>query len=560
MEKDTMDRLPQTEYVIAKPNTGRILTLVAGLFIAVIVTVLPLGYFLISYQYIAGSLVTEAEINAAIISHALTVNPELYEIGREKLNESISQRLKQGRGEIRRLLDEHNVVVAESADEIAPPFIMRFASLTESGATKGKVEIYRSLRPLFVRTFEIALVSIFIGGGIFFTFFVPPLRAIRRTEDTLQKSEERYRTLAEAAQDIIFIIDRNDNIQYLNNYAAEQLGRPSEEIIGKPRNDLFPPDMTEPQKYDLEKVFENGESFYTEGSTWLSGREIWLSTSLVPIRSGGKVTAVLGISRDITERKKAQDALMASERHFRDRVHEEVEKGRDKDHLLMQQSKLAAMGEMIGSIAHQWRQPLNTVGLIIQDIKTAYQLGELDRTYLNNSVAKAMEIIRHMSSTIDDFRYFYKPEKEPHTFRIAEAVVKAVSVIDASFKNNNIEIDLDIRDDVYAYGFPNEYSQVLLNFLNNAKDVFIEKKIPRPRVTVKLFTQDSRSVLTVGDNGGGIPKDIMDKIFEPYFSTKQNGQGTGIGLYMSKMIIEKSMSGKLTATNTGEGAEFRIEL
>ena len=242
------------------------------------------------------------------------------------------------------------------------------------------------------------------------------------------------------------------------------------------------------------------------------------------------------------------------------RVLEEVAKGREKDHLLMQQSKLAAMGEMIGSIAHQWRQPLNTVGLIIQDIKTAYQLGELDRTYLSKSVAKAMEIIRHMSATIDDFRYFYKPEKEPYTFRIAEAVVKAVSVIDASFKNNNIEIDLDIKDDVYAYGFPNEYSQVLLNFLNNAKDVFIEKKIPRPRVTVKLFTQDSRSVLTIGDNGGGIPKDIMDKIFEPYFSTKQNGQGTGIGLYMSKMIIEKSMSGKLTATNTGEGAEFRIEL
>ena len=267
MEKNATDRLQQTEYVIARPNTGRILTLVAGLFIAVIVTVLPLGYFLISYQYIAGSLVTEAEINAAIISHALTVNPELYEIGREKLNESISQRLKQGRGEIRRLLNEHNVVVAESADKIAPPFIMRFASLTESGSAKGKVEIYRSLRPLLVRTLEIALITIFIGSGLFFMFFVPPLRAIRRTEDTLQKSEERYRTLAEAAQDIIFIVDRNDNIQYLNNYAAEQLERPTEEIIGKPRNELFPPDMAEPQKYDLEKVFEDGESFYTEGST-----------------------------------------------------------------------------------------------------------------------------------------------------------------------------------------------------------------------------------------------------------------------------------------------------
>lgn len=559
MKKNSIKR--QTEYVIAKPNAGRILTSVTGLFIAVIVTVLPLGYFLISYQYIAGSLVTEAEINAAIILHAVSVNPELYEIGRETLSASISQRLKQGRGEIRRLINEKNIIVAESSDKIEPPFIMRYAKLMESGVPKGRVEIYRSLRPLFVRTVQIALFSILSGGGIFFLLFVPPLRAIRRTEDSVQKSEERYRTLAEAAQDIIFIIDRNENIQYLNNFAANQLGRPAAEIIGKPWNELFPPDMTDPQKYNLEKVFENGESFFAESSAVLSGREVWLSTSLVPIRSGdGRVAAVLGISRDITERKKAQDALMASEQHFRERVNEEVEKGRDKDHLLMQQSKLAAMGEMIGSIAHQWRQPLNTVGLIIQDIKTAHRLGELDEAYINESVTKAMAIIRHMSVTIDDFRYFYQPEKEPHTFSIAEAVVKAISVIDSSFKNNNIDIELALKDDVVVEGFPNEYSQVLLNFLNNAKDVFIERKILHPRVILQLRNEDNRSVLTVSDNGGGIPRDIMDKIFEPYFSTKQNGQGTGIGLYMSKMIIEKSMSGKLTARNTEDGAEFRIEL
>jgi signal transduction histidine kinase len=254
------------------------------------------------------------------------------------------------------------------------------------------------------------------------------------------------------------------------------------------------------------------------------------------------------------------ESLNQLNKTLQQRVNEEVEKGRAKDHLLMHQSKLAAMGEMIGSIAHQWRQPLNAVGLIIQDIKTARQFGELDKEYLAESVGRAMAIIQHMSVTIDDFRYFYRPEKEPRTFSIGEAVVKAISVIEASFKNNHIEIELDVKDDIVVEGFPNEYSQVLLNLLNNAKDVFIEKGIARPKVSLQLFRQDNRAVLTVKDNGGGIPMDIMDKIFEPYFSTKSDGKGTGIGLYMSKMIIEKSMNGKLTAANTGDGAEFRVEM
>ena len=561
MEEGAIDRSQQTEYTIRKPTAGRILTLVAGLFITVIVVVLPLGYFLISYQYIAGSLVTEAEINAAIISHAVSVNPELYEVGREKLNASISQRLKQGSGEIRRLINEKNVVVAESADKIAPPFIMRFAVLNESGDITGRVEIYRSLRPLLVRTGKIALVSILSGGGIFLALFLPPLRAIRRTEDTLQKSEERYRTLAEAAQDIIFIIDRNDNIQYLNNFAAKQLGLPSAAIIGKPRKELFPTDIAGQQNLDLRTVFESGESLYSESSALLSGREVWLSTSLVPVRNNeGKVISALGISRDITERKKAQDALKASEMHFRERVNEEVAKGREKDHMLIQQSKLAAMGEMIGSIAHQWRQPLNTVGLMIQDIKNAQQSGELDKRYLDESVDKAMALIKHMSATIDDFRYFHKPEKEPQKFSVRAAVTKAISFVEASFKNNGIEIDLDLGEDSVAEGFPNEFSQALLNVLYNAKDVLAEKKKKGSKVAVRLFKEDGRTVVTVRDNGGGIPDDIMDKVFEPYFSTKPDGKGTGIGLYMSKMIIEKSMNGKLTVMNTGGGAEFRVEL
>ena len=242
------------------------------------------------------------------------------------------------------------------------------------------------------------------------------------------------------------------------------------------------------------------------------------------------------------------------------RVAEEIAKGREKDHLLIQQAKLASMGEMIGNIAHQWRQPLNNIGLLIQDLKNAHEFGDFNQEYLNVSVDKAMAIIQSMSVTIDDFRYFFSPQKEPQKFSLAESVIKAVSFVNASFKNSGIDIEPDIKEDITIEGFPNEYSQVLLNLLNNAKDVLFERNVKQPKVTIRLFREDHRAVLTISDNGGGIPEDIMDKIFEPYFSTKRDDKGTGIGLYMSKMIIENKGNGKLTAKNTEDGAEFRIEI
>jgi len=253
------------------------------------------------------------------------------------------------------------------------------------------------------------------------------------------------------------------------------------------------------------------------------------------------------------------DSLNRLNKTLEQRVIEEVAKGREKDHLLIQQAKLASMGEMIGNIAHQWRQPLNNVGLLIQDLKNASHFGDLDEAYLNANVDKSMVIIQNMSATIDDFRYFFSPKKEPRKFSLAESIGKAISFVDANFKNSGVEIELDVRDEVVLNGFPNEYSQVLLNLLNNAKDVLIERGIEHPKVTIQLVKEYDRALLTVRDNGGGIPEDIIDKIFEPYFSTKKGEKGTGIGLYMSKMIIENNGQGKLTARNTEDGAEFMIE-
>jgi signal transduction histidine kinase/PAS domain-containing protein len=233
---------------------------------------------------------------------------------------------------------------------------------------------------------------------------------------------------------------------------------------------------------------------------------------------------------------------------------------RDKEQMLLQQNRLAAMGEMINSIAHQWRQPLNILGLSVQQMRMYYDNGLFSQEYLHESVNKSMGLINHMSRTIDDFRDFFKPDKEKSAFTIHEQVARAISLVEASFRNGHINIEIDVRANPSIMGFPNEYSQVLLNILVNAKDILLERRPDNAKVTVTLTGEEDRAVVTVADNAGGIAEEIIDKIFEPYFTTKGPNRGTGIGLFMSKIIIEKNMGGRLTVRNSAEGAEFRIEV
>lgn len=237
-----------------------------------------------------------------------------------------------------------------------------------------------------------------------------------------------------------------------------------------------------------------------------------------------------------------------------------VEELRKNEQLLIQQSRQAAMGEMIGNIAHQWRQPLNNLGLLVQQAPLFYEMGEVNKEFLEQNAKKAMEYIQHMSSTIDDFRNFFKPDKEKVLFKVHEEVVKTLSLMEASFKAHDIGIEVEAPEDPVIIGYPNEFSQVLLNILINARDVLTEREIIKPRIRISVGTERNRAIVTISDNAGGIAEDIIGKIFDPYFSTKGPQRGTGVGLFMSKNIIEKNMGGALTVRNIDEGAEFRIEV
>lgn len=233
----------------------------------------------------------------------------------------------------------------------------------------------------------------------------------------------------------------------------------------------------------------------------------------------------------------------------------------EKQAIMFQQAKLASMGEMIGNISHQWRQPLNALALLLQKIGIYYERGLLDKKVMDTNIDKGKQLIDSMSTTIDDFRDFFKPNKKKKVFLIEEAIKKAYLIIKSNLENSSIGYKLKIENNgLKVHGYSNEFSQVIINLLNNARDVLIERKITNATILVSVYKKAAMVYVDVCDNAGGIDTESIDRIFEPYFTTREEGKGTGIGLYMSKSIIESHMQGILSAHNTDEGACLRIEL
>jgi len=253
-------------------------------------------------------------------------------------------------------------------------------------------------------------------------------------------------------------------------------------------------------------------------------------------------------------RKRADESLNQLKNVMEQRVAEEVGKIMEQERKFMQRSRLAATSEIIGNIAHQWRQPLNALDLLLANIKDAQKFHELDPQMLVQSTIEGRQIIHEMFGTIDDFRNFFKPDKEKVAFSVKQGIQGTLDILSASLRDYHIQAQIEAGDDIIAYGYPNDYSQVLLNILNNAKDALVANNAINGVIHIRVVRVGEQACVIVRDNAGGIPADMLAKIFEPYFTTKH--KGTGIGLYMSKMIIEDSMDGKIEARNVEGGAEF----
>jgi C4-dicarboxylate-specific signal transduction histidine kinase len=236
----------------------------------------------------------------------------------------------------------------------------------------------------------------------------------------------------------------------------------------------------------------------------------------------------------------------------------EVSQNRQKDKILSDQSRFAALGEMIGNIAHQWRQPLSAISTATGNAKIENMLGITSKESLDDTFNRIDEYTQYLSDTIDDFRNYFKQDKKKKAYFVDDVIKTALSISKGSLNDIRI-IEENVDFKVKLIGYPSELMQVVINIFNNAKEILTEKELAKKYLLISMSKTPSHIIIKICDNAGGIPKDVLPSIFDPYFTTKHKSQGTGIGLYMSKEMIEKHMKGSLNASNRSfyvDGTEY----
>jgi C4-dicarboxylate-specific signal transduction histidine kinase len=250
--------------------------------------------------------------------------------------------------------------------------------------------------------------------------------------------------------------------------------------------------------------------------------------------------------------------------NYNQKLEKEVKKQllelREKDELLIAQSKLAAVGETLAHIAHQWKQPLSQINSVVVNIEADFEEKKLNQEVLEEHLNEIEKLTFYMSDTIESFNTYLQPSEEIEIFSIKEAFDNSFELVYKLLESKKIVYKVDIKEDFLVKGVKKEFIQALLVILYNAKDVLIEKSIKYPKINIVIAKKDNKAMIEISDNGGGISAKYFDKIFDPYFTTKPHSQGTGHGLCMAKMIIEKSMHGKLNVKNENLGAKFSIIL
>ena len=396
-----------------------------------------------------------------------------------------------------------------------------------------------SLENMYSNIMRLSII-IFIMTIIFFIF---SLLFTKKIEDIFKEykenvilNEDKYRMLFNHSNDAFIISQLEENnyfrITSYNKTASKVSNYDDEELIDKNLFDLF-------INIDINKILKD---------------KAFLDT--VKLKTKDNLIKTIEVSIIIYEENK-QNIVFSSLRDITERTLLKEEKQK-QDNILIQKSKMASMGEMIGNIAHQWRQPLSQLSGLFFDIKSAYDYKELNKKYLDNTVDEANDLLEYMSKTIDDFRNFFNPNSTKGEFIIKDAVENAVKIVKSNLDFYQIKLEINIDETSKINGFKNEYSQAVMNIISNAKDILIEKNIKNPKIKIYL-EKNKKNILCIEDNAGGINEEIVDKIFDPYFTTKYE-YGTGIGLYMTKMIIEDKMNGSVYAKNSKNGAIFFIEV
>ena len=382
---------------------------------------------------------------------------------------------------------------------------------------------------------EISLTKV-VGHYDYDDYFVFVSRDLTATLNMVEKLRElshRYTVIFEQTVDGYVLIDK-DGLILESNYQYQTL-------MGYSQYDLLNMNIND---FSLESKFKH--ILHLEESSLMTLG--WERFELAQRAKSGEV-----IFFEITITFLKENTFIVN---FRD-----LSELKKQEQMIAYSARAAALGEMVGNIAHQWRQPLATVSAIMMEIEFLQELGELTDEMQADAFGRINSSIRYLSNTIDDFRSFFRGDKTVAMIPLHETINLAISIVEHSFEKLGIAIIIqDESMDVQVAINPNEFSQVLINILNNARDIFSERGTKSPVVKMILGCEEKSSFIKIQDNAGGIASDIITKIFDPYFTTKHQSQGTGLGLHMSSTIIEKHFNGTLSVSNVEDGAEFLIML
>ena len=452
-----------------------------------------------------------------------------------------------------------------------------------AGALATLISIYH-LYVFFVLFMMLPLIAMFLyHGGEMFNIFAVVLSIFSLStmsagykqylslKNTISL-EETFQTIFDKSSDGIILIQHN-RFRDCNDAIVKMFQYNSKSEVLNTHLSKFMPEIQPDGKNSMKKMLQTMHITMKQGShsfEWLhqtkSGDFFWVDIILTKIHLNNEVF-IHGIWRDISTRKileeKEEQSRIQIEQlnqSLASKVANEVAKNREKDQLMLRQSRLAQMGEMLSMIAHQWRQPLSAISATTNVLLLKNAKKEYEQNLFNERLEKIVHYSQHLSKTIDDFRGFFSPNKKKTHTTYDDIIHSVLGIMDISLKNKNITLIQELSCHHTLYTYPGEIKQVILNLISNAKEAFEGSAIDNPTITIRTYAKNEQCHLEVIDNAGGISPKIISQIFEPYFSTKQAKDGTGLGLYMSKVIIEEHCDGALNVKNTQEGSLFSIVL
>jgi PAS domain S-box-containing protein len=400
---------------------------------------------------------------------------------------------------------------------------------------------------------------------------VQDVTEMKRIEQELADQKEAFETIFEYATDgMVLLVD--GEFVACNQATVEifQLSDKKEFLNANPSqfSPEFQPDgQSSRQKADemIAICIQQGHNHFEWVHSRKNGEEFWADILLTRLNIKGKLI-IHASFRDISERKELDKKLETANILYRKLVDELDSKVKEQSAQIIKQSRMAQMGELLSMIAHQWRQPLSSIAAIASTIKMKISLSQEDSSkndnsqYLTQKMDEIEALLQSLSGTIDDFRTLYKPDKSTSHTSVQEPIERALKIIEMSFHQHSIEVHRSYEEEAFVQINSNEVMQVLLNLFKNAEDHFLENGVSDPSIRIGTTRIQDAVKIEIIDNGGGIEENVMEQIFDPYFSTKHERNGTGLGLYMCKIIIEQQHKGRLYARNVGNGAAFYVEL